>query len=108
LYVVFRLTRSSIPPSLLRDSLPSLLFPLALLPCLEAAQSLLHTGSSLIRTALCGCVSAVLTEGLAPALGRGTADPADFVAIFAGTALHTLWNYRKEVPTSPKRPEPAP
>ena len=108
LYVVFRLTRSSIPPSLVRDSLPSLLFPLALLPCLETAQSLLHTGSSRVRIALCGCLSAVLTEGLAPALGRGTPDPADFAAILAGTALHLLWHHRRAAPTAPKRPEPAP
>ena len=88
IYLLFKLIRAGFPPGLLKNSFPSFLFPLALLPCVEFVQGLRSSCSSRVRIALCGCIAAFLLEMVAPALGFGTADPADFFAILVGTALH--------------------
>lgn len=94
LYVSLGILRPSLTPSLLRDTFPSLLFFPAAFSLVGLAPPLLGgAGGRAIRksTWMGGTFLGIgLIEGLAPALGHGTADLHDALALFLGAVLYAL------------------
>ena len=89
-YFAFRVQRPHMDPGLVRDVFPSLVCPFVLLPALTLFR-VLRGGdpkATLRHELLCSLLAVMVLEGLAPLLGKGTADLADVAAFVLGAVSY--------------------
>jgi hypothetical protein len=106
-YLLFHAVRADLPPGPFRDAFPSVLFLPVAFAAVDLAQALRSRPpwSRSPGTRIAATLTAVLVlEALGPRLlARGTADPADALALVLGALLHRILT---RPPGAPEAPSP--
>lgn len=91
-YALFQTSRVMLPHGFIQDSLPSVLCPMVLLPCLDICRAFRGMDAPLgwSGSFSCALASVLLLEGIGPRVGLGTADMGDVVAWVLGTICYQM------------------